>query len=736
MLSFLDRFRLFVFTSGPPSHKPQTQPPIPPPIESFAYQPPSLYISDDSGDDCVVVMESSKNFKESLEDDDVEVEGVKSSTAMSRGRRFVVDDEDEESEKELTEVCDVRSTSEEEEEEDREDEDDVVGMALRKCAKLSAELKRELYGSSVSACERYSEVESSSVRIVTQDDINAACKAEDSDFEPVLKPYQLVGVNFLLLLYRKGVGGAILADEMGLGKTIQAITYLVMLKYLSNDSGPHLIVCPASVLENWERELKKWCPSFSVLQYHGAARSTYAKKLSSLAKSGLPPPFNVLLVCYSLFERHSSQQKDERKILKHWQWSCVLMDEAHALKDRNSYRWKNLMSLARNAKQRLMLTGTPLQNDLHELWSLLEFMMPNLFAAGDVDLKKLLTAENNSLVNHMKFILGPFILRRLKSDVMQQLVPKIQQIQFVAMEKQQEDAYKDAIEAYRNASRARIDRKANTNSDNIYGVLPRRQISNYFVQFRKIANHPLLVRHIYNDEDVVRFAKKLHPLGAFGFECSVERVVEELKSYNDFSIHRLLLSYGITDRKGVLSDNKVLLSAKCRELAQLLPSLKQGGHRVLIFSQWTSMLDILEWTLDVIGLTYRRLDGSTQVAERQTIVDTFNNDTSIFACLLSTRAGGQGLNLTGADTVVIHDMDFNPQIDRQAEDRCHRIGQTKPVTIYRLVTKGTVDENVYEIAKRKLVLDAAVLESGIEMDNERESSEKTMGEILSAILLG
>lgn len=716
--------------------KPQAEPSIPPPIESFAYRPQQLYVSDDSSDECVVVMESSKNFEENLEDEDVEVEGVKSTTAVSRGRRFVIDDEDEESERELTEVCDVKSTSEEEQEEDREDDDDVVGKALQKCAKLSADLKRELYGSSVSTCERYSEVESSSVRIVTQDDINAACKAEDSDFEPVLKPYQLVGVNFLLLLYQKGVGGAILADEMGLGKTIQAITYLVMLKYLNNDSGPHLIVCPASVLENWERELKKWCPSFSVLQFHGAGRSAYAKELNSLAKSGLPPPFNVLLVCYSLFERHSSQQKDERKILKRWQWSCVLMDEAHALKDRNSYRWKNLMSLARNAKQRLMLTGTPLQNDLHELWSLLEFMMPNLFATEDVDLKKLLTAENNSLINHMKFILGPFILRRLKSDVMQQLVPKIQQVRYVAMEKQQEDAYKDAIEDYRNASRGRIGRNANTNSDSIYSVLPRRQISNYFVQFRKIANHPLLVRRIYKDEDVVRFAKKLHPLGAFGFECSVERVAEELKSYNDFSIHRLLLSYGITDRKGVLSDNEVLLSAKCRELAQLLPSLKQDGHRVLIFSQWTSMLDILEWTLDVIGFTYRRLDGSTQVAERQTIVDTFNNDTSIFACLLSTRAGGQGLNLTGADTVVIHDMDFNPQIDRQAEDRCHRIGQTKPVTIYRLVTKGTVDENVYEIAKRKLVLDAAVLESGIEMDNEGESPEKTMGEILSAILLG
>ncbi|KHG07610.1 Lymphoid-specific helicase [Gossypium arboreum] len=164
-----------------------------------------------------------------------------------------------------------------------------------------------------------------------------------------------------------------------------------------------------------------------------------------------------------------------------------------------------------------------------------------------------------------------------------------------------------------------------------------------------------------------------------------------------------------------------MLSAKCQALAKLLPSLKRSGHRVLIFSQWTSMLDILEWTLDV--------------TDRQTIVDDFNNDTSIFVCLLSTRAGGQGLNLTGADTVIIHDMDFNPQIDRQAEDRCHRIGQIRPVTIYRLVTKGTVDENVYEIAKSKLTLDAAVLESGIAIENEGDTSEKTMGQILTSLLM-
>ncbi|XP_004498207.1 protein CHROMATIN REMODELING 19 [Cicer arietinum] len=709
----------------------------PPPLDSFAYKPPPQLTVSTDDDDCVEITPNSVNLDE-LEDADVDE--CDAAPAATRGRRFIIDDDEEDDGGDRNgsgsvDLYDIESTEDEVEDEIEEvDEDDVVGRALQKCARISVELKGELFGSSGAACERYSEVESSSVRIVTQEDVDVACGSEDSDFQPLLKPYQLVGVNFLLLLYRKRIGGAILADEMGLGKTVQAITYLTLLNHLHNDSGPHLIVCPASVLENWERELKRWCPSFSVLQYHGAARTAYCKELSSLSKSGLPPPFNVLLVCYSLFERHSPQQKDDRKILKRWKWSCVLMDEAHALKDKNSFRWKNLMSVARNANQRLMLTGTPLQNDLHELWSMLEFMMPDIFASEDVDLKKLLSAEDRDLISRMKSILGPFILRRLKSDVMQQLVQKTQQVEYVIMEKQQDHAYKEAIEEYRTISQARLTKCSDLNSKNVLEVLPRRQINNYFVQFRKIANHPLLIRRIYSDEDVVRFARKLHPIGAFGFECTLDRVIEELKSYNDFSIHRLLLHYGINDKKGILSNKYVMLSAKCRALAELLPSLKKNGHRVLIFSQWTSMLDILEWALDVIGLTYKRLDGSTQVAERQTIVDTFNNDTSIFACLLSTRAGGQGLNLTGADTVVIHDMDFNPQIDRQAEDRCHRIGQTKPVTIYRLVTKGTVDENVYEIAKRKLGLDAAVLES-MEEVSEGNMPEKTMGEILSAILL-
>lgn len=697
--------------------------------DSYSYRPENCVNPEQNGG-------AFTEIQENLEDEDVE-EVAEVQPAGNRARRFVVD---EDSDEDFVEVIDIQSTEEGEKAEEavvfeEEDEDDVVGKALQKCARISASLREELYGTSVSSCERYAEVEPSSARIVTQEDIDAACTSEESDFQPLLKPYQLVGVNFLLLLYRKNIGGAILADEMGLGKTIQAITYLTLLKHLDNDPGPHLIVCPASVLENWERELKKWCPSFSVLQFHGAGRTAYSKELNTLGKTGLPPPFNVLLVCYSLFERHSAQQKDDRKALKRWRWSCVLMDEAHVLKDKNSYRWKNLMSVAQNAQQRLMLTGTPLQNDLHELWSLLEFMMPDIFATGDVDLKKLLNSEDTDLIARIKSILGPFILRRLKSDVMQQLVPKIQEVKYVFMEREQAEAYKEAIDEYRAASQARLAKLSGVALNNVAAVLPKRQISNYFMQFRKIANHPLLVRRIYSDEDVVRFARMLHPKGAFGFECTLDRVIEELKSYNDFAIHRLLVYYYGVGASGTLSEKHVLLSAKCQALAKLLPSLKERGHRVLIFSQWTSMLDILEWTLDVIGVTYKRLDGSTQVTVRQTIVDAFNNDPSIFACLLSTRAGGQGLNLVGADTVVIHDMDFNPQMDRQAEDRCHRIGQTKPVTVYRLVNKGTVDENVFEIAKRKLVLDAAVLESGMDLEKDNGMSEKTMGEILSSLLL-
>jgi SWI/SNF-related matrix-associated actin-dependent regulator 1 of chromatin subfamily A len=275
-------------------------------IESNSSDGDCVEIEDlgDSDSDVKIV-----NGEDLLLEDEEEVEETKVVMRAARvGRRFVIEDE------EASDDDDDEAESSASEDEfggggggrggRRGEDEDVVGKALQKCAKISADLRKELYGTSSGVTDRYSEVETSTVRIVTQNDIDDACKAEDSDFQPILKPYQLVGVNFLLLLYKKGIEGAILADEMGLGKTIQAITYLTLLSRLNNDPGPHLVVCPASVLENWERELRKWCPSFTVLQYHGAARAAYSRELNSLSKAGKPPPFNVLLVCYSLFERH------------------------------------------------------------------------------------------------------------------------------------------------------------------------------------------------------------------------------------------------------------------------------------------------------------------------------------------------------------------------------------------------------------------------------------------------
>jgi len=635
---------------------------------------------------------------------------------------------------------------------DQRADDNPITKTLQKCHRIAASLKSELKACSSSEdainVDRYAEVDASAAKIVSQADVCAACGIAENDPNRILKPYQLVGVNFMLLLHRKHVGGAILADEMGLGKTVQAVAFLALLKHLDGDAGPHLLVAPASLLENWQREIKKWCPSFSVILYHGNERAIQYDRLHKIAKNKGRAPFNVMLTCYSLFERQSEQMKEDRKFLKKWNWSCVLMDEAHLLKDRTSYRSKRLRDVAHMAKQRVMLTGTPLQNDLQELWSLLEFMMPDIFDTSGVDLDHYLGTRNSTsgalvqdkdLINHIKAILGPFVLRRVKSDVMKQLVAKTHEVLCVDMLEDQALAYKEAVVEYRAlAMAARASKASKATSTNILDCLARRQVSNIFTQLRKLGNHPLLIRRIFTDVTVKQLARKYHKMAVFGNECTVERVEEELSSYSDFSLHRMCLLYGgAPGGQGKLEDHHALSSAKCQALVRLLPQLKKEGHRPLIFSQWTNMLDILEWALAVSGFRFTRLDGSTPVTERQNLVDEYNNNPEIFVFLLSTRAGGQGLNLTGADTVIIHDVDFNPQMDRQAEDRCHRIGQTKPVTVYRLVTNGTVDESIFKIAQQKLVLDAAVLESGRERETatvQNERDVRTMGEILSALL--
>ena len=682
---------------------------------------------------------------------------------------------------------------------------------------------------------------SAAVQAIDYKELTAAC----GDTAKFLKQYQLVGINFLLLIYRSKVGGAILADEMGLGKTAQLINYLGTIRSMENDPGPHLVVVPASLLENWQRELRRWCPSLKTVVYYGKHRKVIRKRLkdlkehmakgeavdddledltnpealanmaheaameelmdeddddplgldaeeeredsdddfdiqreekrqktSSLSGTGgsskalndepppqvdieAPPslaPFNIMLTCYTLFERGSPEQAADRAFLEGWRWSHLIMDEAHALKNKNAQRVIKLRRVANVSRRRIMMTGTPLQNDLAELQNLLLFLLPHVFAAQGFEFENFAELIHDDrkvrdLTERMKSLLSPFCLRRLKAEVSDQLTEKSHKTEFIAMTSQQAELYEGALSSMRSSiasgkAAGAIQDKSEKGYEKFLKSLGGKKISHMFTHLRKIAQHPLLVRSFYDEGTVNAIAHKAVELNLFSGNATLKRVTDELLSYSDYSLHAFCYNAGVAFHQWKLPTSAMMSSGKFQFLGELLQQLKEQGSRPLIFSQWTSILDIIEWLLDDMRLPYVRLDGSTAVDERLATVDRFNtsSSTEVFAFLLSTRAGGQGLNLTGADTVVIHDVDFNPQIDRQAEDRCHRLGQTRPVKVYRLVCKQTVDQNIYNLSQQKLKLDAAVLDgitAGKGAKNSVGAEEKQqIGKLLHTVLAG
>jgi len=709
---------------------------------------------------------------------------------------------------------------------------------MTKVGEISKQLRDEL------ASKMRSGGRTGSFDAVSQQTVIETC-GSNSRF---LKGYQIIGINFLLLLYRSQVGGAILADEMGLGKTCQIISYLGVIASLEQDEGPHLVVAPASLLENWQRELHRWCPKLKSVVYYGKNRAVIRKTLGDLKekmaagerveedaldglqdedmlaemamqeklvaeagsegdeddefgddgarsdsggsdqdyddrrerlnpsggkpkaavppppkwdfKARLPPaPFNVLLTSYTLFERDSMEQRKDRKFLESWLWSHIIMDEAHALKNKDSQRTSRLRRVAHVSRRRIMMTGTPLQNDLAELQNLMQFLLPHVFkteAFGDFteianDEKKVA-----DLTEQMKDMLGPFVMRRLKTEVAGQLTAKVHKTEFIDMTDKQQELYAASLAVMKSQIKSSIKTPAQEKA--LKGVgkggeeeeaglkkfmmsIGAKKVSHMFSHLRKIALHPMLVRSYFSDFDVQVIAKKALDHRLFSGNVSLKKVEEELMGYSDYALHAFCHSAGPDFEMHRLDLEHMMSSCKFRFLADLLPKLKAAGSRPLIFSQWTSVLDIIEWLMDVLQLPYVRLDGSTAVDERLATVDRFNNGSEdVFAFLLSTRAGGQGLNLTGADTVILHDVDFNPQIDRQAEDRCHRLGQTKPVTVYRLITKSTVDQNIFGMSLRKLKLDHAVLDgltSGAGAKIKQNAQERQqMGAILRELLAG
>jgi SWI/SNF-related matrix-associated actin-dependent regulator of chromatin subfamily A member 5 len=484
-----------------------------------------------------------------------------------------------------------------------------------------------------------------------------------------LRGYQLEGLNWMINLQEQGING-ILADEMGLGKTIQTISVMTYLLDFKNITGPHLVLLPKSTLSNWIQEFKRFSPKLRTLRFHGDKEERQAL-IREVLMPGVSPEDRSWDVCVTTYEIARMEQTALAQVA----WRYLVVDEAHRLKNEAS-----MFSVAVRgftAQHRLLLTGTPLQNNLRELWALLNFLLPDVFGDADkfgafFDLDIDDNEKKTSLISQLHKILRPFMLRRLKSDAAKELPPKTETILFTNLSQVQRDVYKGLL-------------MRNLDAVNGGSGTARSSLLNIVMQLRKCCNHPYLFAGV---ED-----RSLDPLG--------EHVVQSC--------------------------------GKLRLLDKLLARLARDGHRVLLFSQMTRMLDILEDFMRMRGHPYCRIDGDTSYDEREDLIENFNAPGSDKFCfLLSTRAGGLGINLQSADTVVLYDSDWNPQADLQAQDRAHRIGQRRPVRVFRLVTENTIEEKVVERAQQKLKLDAVVVQQG----RLAESTRLGKDDLLSALRFG
>uniref|UniRef100_A0A8D2LII2 Chromodomain helicase DNA binding protein 1 n=1 Tax=Varanus komodoensis TaxID=61221 RepID=A0A8D2LII2_VARKO len=458
-----------------------------------------------------------------------------------------------------------------------------------------------------------------------------------------LRDYQLNGLNWLAHSWCKG-NSCILADEMGLGKTIQTISFLNYLFHEHQLYGPFLLVVPLSTLTSWQREIQTWAPQMNAVVYLGDITSRNVIRTHEwmhLQTKRLK--FNILLTTYEILLK-------DKSFLGGLNWAFIGVDEAHRLKNDDSLLYKTLIDFKSN--HRLLITGTPLQNSLKELWSLLHFIMPEKFSSWeDFEEEHGKGREYGYASLHKE--LEPFLLRRVKKDVEKSLPAKVEQILRMEMSALQKQYYKWILT--RNYKALSKGSKGSTS-----GFL------NIMMELKKCCNH-----------------------------CYLIKPPDDNEFYN----------------KQEALQNLIRSSGKLILLDKLLVRLRERGNRVLIFSQMVRMLDILAEYLKYRQFPFQRLDGSIKGELRKQALDHFNAEGSEDFCfLLSTRAGGLGINLASADTVVIFDSDWNPQNDLQAQARAHRIGQKKQVNIYRLVTKGSVEEEILERAKKKMVLDHLVIQ--------------------------
>ncbi|GAB5591414.1 ATP-dependent DNA helicase Snf21 [Umbelopsis nana] len=483
-----------------------------------------------------------------------------------------------------------------------------------------------------------------------------------------LKEYQLKGLQWMVSLYNNRLNG-ILADEMGLGKTIQTISLVTYLIEKKQQNGPFFIIVPLSTLTNWTLEFEKWAPSVVKIVYKGPPGVRKQIQQQEIKHSN----FQVLLTTFEYVIK-------DRPALSKIRWKYMIIDEGHRMKNTNSKLTSVLRQYYRS-RYRLILTGTPLQNNLPELWALLNFILPKIFNSvksfeewfntpfsnqGVQDKVELNEEEQLLIIKRLHKVLRPFLLRRLKKDVESELPDKIERVIKCKLSALQLKLYE---QMRRDGMLYSVGEKGRT------GI---KGLNNTIMQLRKICNHP------------------------FVFE-DVENVVNPSRLSNDL-LYRTSGKFELLDR--------------------MLPKLQKTGHRILIFFQMTQIMNIMEDLLHYRGFRYLRLDGSTKADDRSQLLHLFNAPNSpYFVFLLSTRAGGLGLNLQSADTVVIFDSDWNPHQDLQAQDRAHRIGQTKEVRIFRLITEDSVEESILARAQYKLDIDGKVIQAG-KFDNRSTEEDR------------
>lgn len=489
-----------------------------------------------------------------------------------------------------------------------------------------------------------------------------------------LKSYQIKGVKWLISLWQNGLNG-ILADQMGLGKTIQTIAFLAHLKG-NGLHGPYLVIAPLSTLSNWVNEISRFVPSVNAIIYHGSKKERDEIRRKHLPRT-IGPKFPIVVTSYEV------ALSDARKYLRHYNWKYLVVDEGHRLKNPKCKLLKELKYIPIGNK--LLLTGTPLQNNLAELWSLLHFILPDIFSSleefqswfdlsgkcnSELMKEELEEKRRGQVVAKLHAILRPFLLRRMKSDV-EKMLPRKKEIIIYATMTEHQRNFQDHL--INKTLENHLQEKVVSAGRGMIGKL-----NNLVVQLRKNCNHPDLLESAFS--------------GSY-FYPPVEQIVEQC--------------------------------GKFRLLDRLLARLFARNHKVLVFSQWTKILDIMEYYFSERGYEVCRIDGSVGLDERKRQIRDFNDVNSNYRIfLLSTRAGGLGINLTAADTCILYDSDWNPQMDLQAMDRCHRIGQTKPVHVYRLATAQSVEGRILKRAFSKLKLEHVVIGKG-QFHQERTKSNCT-----------